>query len=324
MPNNLIVSPRVHSTPTILSSERGHVYTVEFAMNAFLGRLADNSKATVRHGLRKAADELGYEDVPLQLVPWDHIDEPVLRQLVERWRGTVSNASIRIYIYAVRGVVESCVSHRLVHRDQYEPMRKVRAPKGTNRIGLGQYIKEKDRRRLLQSCEDDERKTLAMRDKAMLCILFGSGIRRAEATRLVIQDINLDEGTFQVVVKGDHLVEKYLTAWAIPPLREWIAELASLKIKSGPVLRRMSKGGKPLSPMSPNGLWRALGERCIHAGVQPIKPHDARRTLATDLISEHGLNIAKLALGHRDIATTAIYDMTDRNAMQNIFSKKTE
>ena len=47
-------------------------------------------------------------------------------------------------------------------------------------------------------------------------------------------------------------------------------------------------------------------------------------TLATDLISEHGLNIAKLALGHRDIATTAIYDMTDRNAMQNIFSKKTE
>lgn len=299
------------------------MYTVEFAMNAFLGRLAPNSRATVMHGLRKAADEMGYEDAPLQMVPWDRVGAPELLQLVQRWRGTVSNASIRIYIYSVRSVVESCVTHHLVHRDQYEPMRKVRAPKGTNRIGRGQYIKESERRRLLQSCDEDERKVLGKRDKAMLSILFGSGVRRAEASRLEIQDLNLDEGMFQVVVKGDHLVEKYLAAWAIEPLREWIAELASLKIKSGPILRRLSKGGKPLSHLSPNGLWRALGERCLYAGVPAIKPHDARRTLATDLIHEHGLNIAKIALGHANIATTAIYDMTDKNIMKNIFSKRT-
>ena len=88
---------------------------------------------------------------------------------------------------------------------------------------------------------------LGKRDKAMLSILFGSGVRRSEATRLEIQDLNLNEGMFQVVVKGDHLVEKYLAAWAIEPLREWIA----------------------------------------------------------------------------NIATTAIYDMTDQNIMKNIFGKKT-
>ena len=321
--NNLIVLPRAISTLPMIPAETGHGYTVEFAMNAFLGGLAENSQATVRHGLRKAADEMGYEDAPLHMVPWDRIGYPELNQLVQRWRGTVSSASIRIYIYSVRGVVKSCMSHNLVHRDQYEPMLDVKAPKGTNRIGLGQYVKEKDRRRMLQSCGEDKRKALGKRDKAMLSILFGSGVRRSEATRLEIQDLNLKEGMFQVVVKGGNLVEKYLAAWAIEPLREWIDELANLNIKSGPILRRMSKGGKPLSPMSPNGLWRALGERCLYAGVPVMKPHDARRTLATDLISEHGLNIAKIALGHSNIATTAIYDMTDQNIMKKIFGKKT-
>jgi len=297
-------------------------YTTEFAMIAFLNRFAKNSRNTVLHGLRKAADDMGYQDTMLEMVPWERIGAPELYQMVQRWRGTVSNASIRIYIFAVRGVVESCVKHNLVSLDQFEPMRFIKVPQPMSRNRLGHYINEKDRLRILQSCDADERQILGKRDKAMLSILFGSGVHRAEATQLEIQDLDLDEATFTITSKGHRLVEKYLADWAIPPLKDWIAELARQGITSGPLLRRISKGGKPLSNLSPHGLWRALGQRCLHAGIPAIKPHDARQTLGADLIDEHGLMIAKLALGHSDITTTTTYDVTGRQDMQNIFKHK--
>ncbi|MGL6244151.1 tyrosine-type recombinase/integrase [Pseudomonas sp.] len=303
--------------------DRAPRFTVEFALEAFLSRFSKkNSRATVLHGLRKAADDLGYEEVPLPFVPWDQISAPELAQLVESWRGIASSASIRVYIFAVRGVVESCVIHHLVHHDQYEPMRRVRGPKRETFSEIRQYIRERDRRRLLLSCDGDERTTLGMRDKAMLSILFGSGVRRTEATQLKIEDLDLNEGTFQTQVLGGHFTEKYLAAWAIQPLREWLAELARWNIRKGAILYHMSKGGRPLSPISPNGLWRALGERCKFAGVPIIKPNDARTTLASDLIREHGLNTAKAALGHADIATTATYDKSDNQNIKIIFNNK--
>jgi integrase/recombinase XerC len=291
-------------------------------MIEFLSRFAENSRNTIRHGLRKAADAMGYQDTILEKVPWERIGAPELYHLVQRWHGTVSNASIRIYIFAVRGVVESCVKHNLVSPGQFEPMRFIKVPYPLCRNALGHYIKEEDRRRILQSCDMDERQMLGKRDKAMLSILFGSGVHRAEATRLEIQDLDLGEATFTITSGGHRLVEKYLAGWAIVPLGEWIAELAKQGIMSGPLLRRISKGGKPLSNLSANGLWRALRQRCLYAGVPAIKPHDARQTLGADLINEHGLMIAKIALGHSDIVTTTSYNVTDRQDMQNIFSKK--
>jgi site-specific recombinase XerD len=266
-----------------------------------------------------AADELGFEETPLWTVPWDRVGAPELAQMVDRWHGMSSNATIRLNIYAVRGVVESCVLHHLVHPDQYEPMRKVRAPKDEERLGTGKYIKEKDRRRLLQSCDDDGRTVLGIRDKAMLGILFGSGAPRAEATQLQIQNLKINEGRFQVVGKGDHLIDKYLAAWAIQPLRAWLVELERRGIHSGAILYRISKGGKPLSPLSSNGLWRALGNRCRFAGINVIKPHDARSTFACDLIRKHGLKTAKTILGHANVASTAMYDISEQEIISDIF-----
>jgi integrase len=318
--NNISRAP-VNTYPQPDSRSSG--FTVEFALNAFLSRFSNkNSKATVLHGLRKAADDLGYEEISLEQVPWDRIGAPELVQLVEYWRGNASSASIRIYMFAVRGVVESCVIHHQVHREQYDPMTKVRGPKRDTSSENRQYVNECARRRLLKSCDEDERTNLAMRDKAMLSILLGSGVRRAEATLLEIKDLDLNEGTFQAWRTNGHFIGKYIAAWAIHPLREWLAELERWNIHSGAILYRISKGGKPLSPLTPNGLWRALGERCRFAGVDVIKPNDARSTLASDLIREHGLNTAKAVLSHADIATTAMYDTPEHKEIGAIFKNK--
>ena len=312
-----------HMSPFTSPQDKANKCTMEMALHFFLEPLAKNSRHTVLHCLRKAADDLGYEGTTLDLVPWDRIGAAELSQLVQCWRGTVSHASIRVYIYAVRGIVKSCVKHDLVDRSQLEPMQLIRVPKPPCRNGLGRYINEKERRQILQSCDSDKRHVLGKRDKAMLSILFGSGARRTEATRLQIQELNLTQATFKVALNSNRSIEKYLAAWAIPPLQRWIAELKNQGITSGYILRRVSKGGRILSNLSPNGLWRALGQRCSYAGVPAIKPYDARQTLGADLINEHGLMVAKLALGHSDVTTTATYNMTDREDMQYIFNNKT-
>ncbi|MNH34698.1 site-specific tyrosine recombinase XerC [compost metagenome] len=88
-------------------------------------------------------------------------------------------------------------------------------------------------------------------------------------------------------------------------------------------MRRLSKTGTILGDLEGNGLYNALKVRCTVAGVPFVRPHDARRTLATDLINEHGINIAQKALGHKNISTTAVYDMTDDDKLSSVFSART-
>jgi site-specific recombinase XerC len=298
------------------------VFSMEQIIRAFLGPLAENSRITIRHALRRVADDLGYSD-HIHEVPWHMVDASVLRELVRRWHdGDMSNATIRIYVYAVRGLVQQCYTHGKVPLEQYALLKEVKCPRGRNRVGRGQYVQEKDRRALIRSCQEDERAVIGLRDLAMIALLFGAGLRRAEAASLQIEKLNLEEGTFRLVVKGGDYVEKYLAGWTIYHLRNWISKLNSQGQTSGPVLRKISKSGKALRNMTADGVYQALGARSERAGVKMVRPHDCRRSLATDLIRSHGLNVAKIALGHASITTTAIYDMTDKDAMRGIFSEK--
>lgn len=324
--NDLVLFPAVETDITPLPSAAKAVKTLsmEQIMRGFFAPLAKNSRITIRHALRRVADDLGFTDTPLENVPWMKIDASVLQELVLRWNdGSMSNATIRIYMYAVRGLLRQCYVTQQIPLEQYALLKEVKAPRGVNRIGRGKFILERDRRALIRSCEDDERRVIGLRDLAMIALLFGAGVRRSEAAALQLGHLNLDEGTLRIKVKGGDLVEKYLAAWAIKHLRNWVAELQVQELTDGPVLRRVSKGGRALKNIAPDGIYQALEARSTMAGIPFVRPHDCRRSLATDLIRSHGLGVAKIALGHKSITTTAIYDMTDKDAMRNIFSEKT-
>lgn len=143
-------------------------------------------------------------------------------------------------------------------------------------------------------------------------MLFGSGMRRAEAAAIRCEDLNLDEGYVDVVAEGTHRVRKYLAAWALPYLEQWqAARYAKLRARTGYLFSRISKAGKVgETALTGRSVYFLLWQRSEAAGLPfLVKPHDARRTVGTSVIAEHGDIAAQKVLGYASLSTTAIYDM---------------
>lgn len=317
-------------------------HNMEQVLRAFLAPLAQSSRGTVLMCLGQVALALGFEGRPIHEVPWHKVNSAVILELIARWRGTLKKPTLDLYIYTVRGMARACFLHDLMSSDQYTKLKEIRVPNYGEDEGRGQYVDPEVLDKLTQNCESDERTILGLRDHAMLALLFGAGIRRNEAVNLAREDLDLSGMRFKVVVKGGKKAMRYLPPWAIEPIRQWIEEIdrqtqlasdqAPIQGKlsrrnkpkrpvraGGPLLRRLSKTGTILGDLKGDGLYQALEDRCSVAGVDFVKPHDARRTLATNIIREHGINYAQKALGHKDISTTKRYDMTDDDEMSDMF-----
>ncbi|WP_153785422.1 tyrosine-type recombinase/integrase [Pseudomonas sp. EMN2] len=321
-----------------------YTHSMDQVLRAFLAPLAVSSQEKVRMCLGQAALALGFEDWPLEQVPWDRVDAPVVMELVARWRDQLARPTLALYIYAVRGMARACFLHDLMSAEQYNKLKAVPLPNYGEGEGRGQYVKSAWLDAMIASCKRDERTTLGLRDHALLALLYGSGIRRAEAASLAREDLDLAGGRFRVVVKGGKKAVRFLAPWAIKPIKEWLDEvdrqaLASQNqpVVSGPVsrrrrpkplisaeglvLRRLSKAGRILGDLGDKGVYVVLEERCELAGIPFVRPHDARRTFATDFIKQHGVAAAQKILGHKDVSTTTRYDMTGDDELAAMVSK---
>ena len=145
------------------------------------------------------------------------------------------------------------------------------------------------------------------RDRAILEVLYGCGLRVSEAAGLLISKVWLEEGFVSIVGKGDkeRLVKNYLEGGtrAIPASPEYEDYLF------------LSKLGKPLSRVS---IFNLVKNQAMAAGIQKeISPHTFRHSFATHLI-ENGadLRIVQEMLGHESILTTEIYTHVETSAWQ--------
>lgn len=333
-----------------------YTHTMDQVLRAFLAPLAMSSQEKVRMCLGQAALALGFEDWPLEQVPWDRFDAPVVMELVARWRDQLARPTLALYIYAVRGMARACFLHDLMSAEQYDKLKAVPLPNYGEGEGRGQYVKPAWLDAMIASCENDKRSApwlgpkdeprsaIGLRDHALLALLYGSGIRRAEAASLARVDLDLAGGRFRVVVKGGKKAVRFLAPWAIKPIKAWLDELdrqalasQNQPVVSGPVsrrrrpkplisaeglvLRRLSKAGRILGDLGDKGVYVVLEERCELAGIPFVRPHDARRTFATDFIKQHGVAAAQKILGHKDVSTTTRYDMTGDDELASMVNK---
>lgn len=327
LPRESIAQPEVQSVELFSRDDFGHQSAqaiVAGALSSFLRPLMPSSRETVLKCLREAADDMGAVGYEIHQIPWHKVTSAGLSKLVNDWtQEGLSKSTVRLRTYAVKGLLKSCFIHKLVPHDEFSLIQFVNVTgEGGTEAKRGRYVRQRQQDEMVRSCDEDERKQIGLRDKAFIALLFGAGLRRSEAVKVVIEDLDLTEGQMLVVVKGGKTQTRYLPDWAIEYLVEWRELLKLHEIGTGPVLRRLSKSGRPLSGMSPGGLFVALEDRCLRAGIPVIRPHDARRTLATDMIQDHGLSFAKKAMGHRNVQTTMIYDMTDDEAMRAIFKTR--
>ena len=154
-----------------------------------------------------------------------------------------------------------------------------------------------------------------VRDKAILEVLYGCGLRVSEAVGLKISCIFLKEGFVRVIGKGDK--ERLV------PLGEMAAEAIEnyLDVRPMPVdadssdILFLNRFGRPLSRVS---MFTMIKRQALAAGIaKDISPHTFRHSFATHLL-EHGadLRVVQEMLGHENIATTEIYTHIDSSTWQ--------
>jgi integrase/recombinase XerD len=147
-----------------------------------------------------------------------------------------------------------------------------------------------------------------LRDKALIEVLYATGLRVSELVSLRAGDLNLDEGYLTCIGKGDKQRMVPLGHEAADWVRRYIRDgrPGMLRKKTSPWLFVNARDGGPLSRV---GFWKVLKEYGIKAGIsRDLSPHALRHSFATHLL-EHGadLRMIQLMLGHADLSTTQIY-----------------
>ncbi len=171
---------------------------------------------------------------------------------------------------------------------------------------------------------------LGLRDRAMLELMYASGLRVSELVTLHTLRLGLDQGVVRVVGKGDkeRLVPMGEDAreWITRYLREARPMLAHGRALDGLFItaRRVNRNaGDRDGGMTRQMFWKLIKRHAISAGIAaPLSPHTLRHAFATHLLN-HGadLRVVQLLLGHADISTTQIYTHVARERLKALHAK---
>ncbi len=144
---------------------------------------------------------------------------------------------------------------------------------------------------------------------AMLAVLLGCGLRRAELTRLRIEDLQLREEHWVIadlVGKGGHVRTIPVPDWVKAGVDNWVAAAG---ITTGPLLRSINKAGRIWgNGFSPKVIWGVVKDKAASCEFPSLAPHDLRRTCARLCHQAGGeLEQIQFLLGHVSVQTTERY-----------------
>ena len=215
----------------------------------------------------------------------------------------LSKRSTAHRVRSLRSFFDWCVQEGEVKDN---PCDRVDAPKLGKYLPSGLSVQEVEA--FLESV--DLKKASGKRDRAILEVLYGCGLRVSEAAGLRISHIHLDEGFVDVVGKGDKQRLVPLGEPAADAIRAYLEDRPIPASRAVEDILFLNKFGKPLSRIS---IFKLVKDQAMAAGIQKeISPHTFRHSFATHLI-ENGadLRIVQEMLGHESILTTELYTHID-------------
>jgi len=144
------------------------------------------------------------------------------------------------------------------------------------------------------------------RDRAILALLIGCGLRRAELVGLGTEDSQVREERWVIadlIGKGKHIRTVPVPVWAKRAVDEWTTAAG---INSGKIFRRVSRLGKIWGDrITPKAVWHVVREAASRADIKGLAPHDLRRTCARLCHLAGGeLEQIQFLLGHASVETT--------------------
>lgn len=154
-----------------------------------------------------------------------------------------------------------------------------------------------------------------LRDRAILELLFSTGLRISELCARSIDDIDLSRDEFSVRGKGDKIRMVFLSAAAKDAIKAYLKARKDTSDALFVQYGKNAKGAKDLR-LSPRAVQRVLKTYAAKAGItRKVTPHVIRHSFATDLLQNGAdLRSVQALLGHANIATTQVYvPVTDKN-----------
>jgi integrase/recombinase XerD len=181
---------------------------------------------------------------------------------------------------------------------------------------LPKYLNREEIERLLEA--PDAAKPTGIRDRAMLELLYASGLRVTELCQVDLNGVEKDAGVLRVTGKGNkqRLVPFGEAAGEAVARYVDVARPALLKGRASRYLFVTARGGK----MTRQGFWKLLGLYGKKAGIfRDLTPHVVRHSFATHLV-EGGADLrsVQIMLGHADISTTQVYTHVARRRLREI------
>ncbi|MEI6740993.1 MAG: site-specific tyrosine recombinase XerD [Gemmatimonadaceae bacterium] len=236
----------------------------------------------------------------------------VLREFVYTLKDLgLEASSIRRNISALRTWFRVLLAEGVVHHD---PTERLDAPRRGRTLPDVLTVDEVSQ--LIAAPGLDER--LAFRDRAMLELAYGAGLRVSEWIGLAVRDVLLDEGLVRVLGKGSKERLVPIGRTAIGAVAVYLRELRPiLEHGEGKGVLFLNANGRPMTRM---GAWKILRKYVLMAGIEKhVSPHTLRHSFATHLL-EGGADLRSVQemLGHADIATTQIYTHVDREYLRSV------
>jgi site-specific recombinase XerD len=252
-----------------------------------------------------------------EFLAWHRREQPgpLSKSVVQRYKAAVLEArclaasSINTNLAALRKLAAEAADNSLLDAETARSIGKV---KGAKALGtrLGNWLSQEQAQTLLDM---PDRQTLkGLRDAALLAVLLGAGLRRAEAAGLRVDHLQQREGRWVIVDllgKGGRMRSVPVAGWVKAAIDRWTGAAG---IQDGYVLRPVNKGA------------RVGGDRMTDAGIYAVlktyaevAPHDLRRSFA-QMARKSGCAIEQiqLSLGHASIQTTERY-LGTRQALQD-------
>jgi integrase/recombinase XerD len=245
---------------------------------------------------------------------------------------TASEADLREYIHARHAVTRPSTAnrrmsalrrfYRLALRNRQitlDPTLRLASAKQAQRFP--KTLSYDDVEALLLAPDTDT--SMGLRDRAMLELMYASGLRVSELIGVKSTDISLGDGVVRVVGKGDK--ERLV------PIGEEAAGAIELYLKHAraelcagqprDALFVTSQSALASGAMTRQMFWRLIKRYAIKAGIRSLSPHTLRHAFATHLLN-HGadLRVVQLLLGHADISTTQIYTHVARERLKQLHS----
>lgn len=261
---------------------------------------------------KQQLDTMAFQLVQLGITDWPSVDAAWVRQLASKgMRDGMKASSLATRLSSLRAFFDFLILRGEIAAN---PAKGVSAPRKKRPLPKNLDVDEVNQ--LLEVDEDDP---LAVRDRAIMELMYGAGLRLAELVNVDLKDIRTSRGELRVVGKGEKERKVPFAGQAVIWVEKWLRVRSQLSDPAESALFVSKLGGR----ISHRSVQKRMAEWGQKQSVSShISPHKLRHSFATHMLeSSQNLRAVQELLGHENISTTQIYTHLDFQHLADVYDQ---